>query len=279
MRILQKSTSVFTACLVESSECISDLWGTAPKKQLPKYWKFQMVSVQPPRQKTSSRHHRLSAVPTQVFHKTATCFAVILCILLQCISFSAAQSLAGDKAALLTIKAAVADEGGLLSSWTEDTDPCVDDWAGIKCNCFPFFEDTTQAVRSEVWWWPIRLCSVHICAFWISIYRCIVAKPFLNTNVMSVYWVQVCDPLLTTSGARVLQLNLGDIRITNVCTSLSTTTKNHLTSPQPESLISLFFLYFTLPKQAPKIQYIHNTFHNTFPNCSGTVSQDLYHQL
>jgi Leucine rich repeat N-terminal domain len=63
---------------------------------------------------------------------------------------AAAQTIDNDKAALLTFKASVSDPGGLLSSWTEDTDPCVDDWAGIKCNCFPFFEDNTLAERPEV---------------------------------------------------------------------------------------------------------------------------------
>lgn len=63
---------------------------------------------------------------------------------------SGAQTIDTDKAALLAFKASVIDAGRLLSSWTEDTDPCVDDWAGIKCNCFPFFEDTTSAERPQV---------------------------------------------------------------------------------------------------------------------------------
>ena len=79
-----------------------------------------------------------------------------------------------DKDALLAFKAGVVDTGGLMSSWSEYTDPCIDQWPGVSCTCYPFFE--TGAQRR-----------------------------------------QTCYPLapyLAAEGSRVLQLNLGDIRVT-----------------------------------------------------------------
>lgn len=40
-----------------------------------------------------------------------------------------------DKAALLAFKALVSSDQGLLSSWTNSSDPCSSAWLGIFCNC------------------------------------------------------------------------------------------------------------------------------------------------
>jgi hypothetical protein len=80
-----------------------------------------------------------------------------------------------DKDSLLQFKAGVVDPGGLLDSWSEWTDPCIDQWPGVSCTCYPFFE--TGAQRR-----------------------------------------QTCYPLapyLANQGSRVLQLNLGDKRVTD----------------------------------------------------------------
>ena len=49
-----------------------------------------------------------------------------------------------DKDALLALKAGVVDTGGLMSSWSEYTDPCIDQWPGVSCTCYPFFETGAQ---------------------------------------------------------------------------------------------------------------------------------------
>ena len=40
-----------------------------------------------------------------------------------------------DKLALLAFKAGIFDPKGVLSSWTLETDPCIDGWFGISCSC------------------------------------------------------------------------------------------------------------------------------------------------
>lgn len=79
-----------------------------------------------------------------------------------------------DKDALLAFKAGVVDTGGLMSSWSEYTDPCIDQWPGVSCTCYPFFE---TGARQRQACYPLA-------------------------------------PYLASEGSRVLQLNLGDIRVT-----------------------------------------------------------------
>lgn len=85
-------------------------------------------------------------------------------------------TLSGDKAALLSFKAAVNDTGLLLASWDPTTDPCLDGWVGVSCSCDPYFTDPASATHYPV-----------------------------------------CTPLPPANGTDipVLQLNLGDVRITN----------------------------------------------------------------
>jgi len=88
-----------------------------------------------------------------------------------------ANTLPSDKAALLAFKAAVTDDGYVLAGWTSDTDPCIDKWTGVSCTCYPFFEDYGAPNR-----------------------------------------VPACIPLdwgYDPNNSRVLQLNLGDVRITD----------------------------------------------------------------
>jgi hypothetical protein len=57
----------------------------------------------------------------------------------------ATGAVASEVSALLDIKAALDPQGNLLSSWMPGTDPCADDWIGVKCNCFPFFENAGKS--------------------------------------------------------------------------------------------------------------------------------------
>ncbi|DBA77690.1 TPA: hypothetical protein ACH3X2_008392 [Trebouxia sp. C0005] len=50
-----------------------------------------------------------------------------------------------DKAALLAFKALVSSDQGLLSSWTNSSDPCSSAWLGIFCNCTALDQVTTLA--------------------------------------------------------------------------------------------------------------------------------------
>lgn len=102
--------------------------------------------------------------------------AVLLLVLaLACIPFSASETLASDKAALLAFRDALVDDGYVLAGWDNYTDPCIDKWTGVSCTCYPFFEEYGA---------PERVPSC-----------------------LPLDWGY--DP--TTS--RVLQLNLGDVRI------------------------------------------------------------------
>ena len=85
-----------------------------------------------------------------------------------------------DKDALLAFKASVTDPGYLLGSWSEYTvcwfacvpcvetdgstlailhecclifyvqDPCIDQWPGVSCTCYPFFETGAQVCLAAV---------------------------------------------------------------------------------------------------------------------------------
>jgi hypothetical protein len=91
-----------------------------------------------------------------------------------------AATAAGDKDALLAARSALDPSDRVLSSWSAATDPCLDDWVGVKCNCFPFFEgDAPTAAAGD--------------------------RPTACTPRVS---RRASEP------ARVLQLNLGDLRIT-----------------------------------------------------------------
>lgn len=82
-----------------------------------------------------------------------------------------------DKEALLAIKKSIQDQAGILSGWDEYTDPCIDQWTGVSCTCYPFFEDVDVQERNAA-----------------------------------------CTPIApeySTEYSRVLQLNLGDVRITD----------------------------------------------------------------
>jgi hypothetical protein len=82
-----------------------------------------------------------------------------------------------DKEALLRFKDSVKDFGYILGSWSEYTDPCIDKWRGVSCTCFPFF-DASGAEDRALSCYPL-------------------------------------EPYLAEEGSRVLQLNLGDVRITD----------------------------------------------------------------
>ena len=81
-----------------------------------------------------------------------------------------------EKAALLTFKNSLIDDGYMLTGWDEFTDPCIDQWRGILCTCLTDFEDKVGR--------RIPVCSP-------------------------------IDPGYVTNYSRVLQLNLGDVRITD----------------------------------------------------------------
>ena len=83
----------------------------------------------------------------------------------------------GDIDALLAFKKAVRDDGYILSGWSEYSDPCDDQWRGISCTCYSFFEVSGSADR------PQTCLSL--------------------------------DPAYTWQGLRVLQINLEDVRITD----------------------------------------------------------------
>ena len=46
-----------------------------------------------------------------------------------------------DKDALLAFKAGVVDTGGLMSSWSEYTDPCIDQWPGVSLHVLSVLRD------------------------------------------------------------------------------------------------------------------------------------------
>ena len=103
--------------------------------------------------------------------------ALAAVLLLAALRRAAAQTLESDKAALLEFKSQVEDFGFVLAGWTNDTDPCIDQWTGVSCTCFPFYEEYGA---------PERVSS---------------CTPI--------------DPGYSEEGSRVLQLNLGDVRITD----------------------------------------------------------------
>lgn len=80
-----------------------------------------------------------------------------------------------DKQALLAFKSAVIDIDQMLAGWDATTDPCIDQWRGVQCTCLTEFEDSNGQ-------------RVPICA--------------------------PLDPAFVGVNSRVLQLNLGDVRIT-----------------------------------------------------------------
>lgn len=43
------------------------------------------------------------------------------------------ETLPSDKQALLDFKKRFKDPTGILKSWEKETDPCLDQWAGIEC--------------------------------------------------------------------------------------------------------------------------------------------------
>lgn len=96
-----------------------------------------------------------------------------LLLLLGTLSSAAGQTMPSDKEALLGFKASVIDNGLVLASWTNDTDPCIDQWTGISCTCYPFFEESGAPKR-------VPSCT-------------------------PLDW--------TGDGSRVLQINFGDLRI------------------------------------------------------------------
>ena len=80
-----------------------------------------------------------------------------------------------DKQALLDFKAAVYDSEQMLAGWDASTDPCIDQWRGVLCTCLTEYEDS----KGE---------------------RTTACTPL--------------DPAFAGTYSRVLQLNLGDVRIT-----------------------------------------------------------------
>ena len=81
-----------------------------------------------------------------------------------------------DKEALLAFKAAVEDDALMLGGWDNSTDPCIDQWRGVLCTCLSDYEDSNGN--------RIPSCTPQ-------------------------------DPGYASNFSRVLQLNLGDVRITN----------------------------------------------------------------
>ena len=81
-----------------------------------------------------------------------------------------------DKDALLAFKNSIQDYGYILSGWSEYTDPCIDQWPGVSCTCYPFFEPGGSGQERAKTCYPL-------------------------------------EPYLAEQGSRILQLNLGDIRV------------------------------------------------------------------
>lgn len=102
-----------------------------------------------------------------------------------------AQTEPRDKQALLAFKSAVIDTDQMLAGWDATTDPCIDQWRGVQCTCLTEFEDS-NGVR-------VPICTP-------------------------------LDPAFIGVNSRVLQLNLGDVRITGW---------NTLGGPLPPELGSL----------------------------------------
>lgn len=82
-----------------------------------------------------------------------------------------------DKEALLAFKSQVEDYGYILSGWSEYTDPCIDKWRGVLCTCYPFFELSGTQERT------------------------LACTPL--------------DPNTPQLASRIMQINLGDVRITD----------------------------------------------------------------
>lgn len=83
-----------------------------------------------------------------------------------------------DKDALLDFKKVVEENGYELNGWSEYTDPCIDKWPGVSCTCYPFFELSSGAEERAQSCYPLA-------------------------------------PYLAQEGSRILQLNLGNVQITN----------------------------------------------------------------
>ena len=73
-------------------------------------------------------------------------WAQVLCVCaLSHISPISSITTSADKAALLAFKALVSSDQGLLSSWTNSSDPCSSAWLGIFCNCTALDQVTVPA--------------------------------------------------------------------------------------------------------------------------------------
>ena len=73
-------------------------------------------------------------------------WAQVLCMCaLSHISPISTATNSADKAALLAFKALVSSDQGLLSSWTNSSDPCSSAWLGIFCSCTALNQFTTLA--------------------------------------------------------------------------------------------------------------------------------------
>lgn len=83
-----------------------------------------------------------------------------------------------DKEALLAFKKTVEESGYVLNGWSEYTDPCIDKWPGISCTCYPFFELSSNSEERAQSCYPLA-------------------------------------PYLAQEGSRVLQVNLGNVQLTN----------------------------------------------------------------
>lgn len=106
--------------------------------------------------------------------RTLPAFIVVLSL----IGWAEATTYKPDKDALLAFKDSVEKNGYLINGWSQYTDPCIDNWPGVSCTCYPFFESSVTGEQRA----------------------------------------QSCYPLasyLADSGSRVLQLNLGNVQITN----------------------------------------------------------------
>jgi class 3 adenylate cyclase len=100
---------------------------------------------------------------------------LLVTVLLLLLPSASAQTDPKDKAALLAFKASVIDNGMMLAGWDEYTDPCIDQWRGVLCTCLTEYEDDAGN--------RIPACTPT-------------------------------DPYSSVENSRVLQLNLGDLRIT-----------------------------------------------------------------
>lgn len=99
-------------------------------------------------------------------------------LLLRLFGWAVGTTYPPDKEALLAVKKSVEDSGYDLSGWSEYTDPCIDKWPGVSCTCYPFFELSSNGKERAQSCYPLA-------------------------------------PYLAAQGSRVLQLNLGNVQITN----------------------------------------------------------------